>query len=183
MAEFDFTPAADSVRWNRYAGRDVIPLWVADMDFPSPPAVVEALQQRIASGLFGYGAPQASLVAAVVDHCAREYGWDIDPGWLVDERLRPARGRAVRDFIDREAPAKVPCPTVGEVYWLWYGKTYRFTDGGFVERNARHFLPDFVFDLLRGGRLTADGTAWSYNSRAAAVAALAETLSRLEKYL
>ncbi|MEW6163665.1 MAG: PatB family C-S lyase [Pseudomonadota bacterium] len=73
----------DSIRWGRYAGRDVIPLWVADMDFPAPPAIVEALQTRVADGLFGYGRPLDSLIAAVTDHCAREYGWAIDPDWLV----------------------------------------------------------------------------------------------------
>ncbi len=78
-----FTPSPDSLRWGRYAGRDVIPLWVADMDFPAPPAVVEALQQRIGGGLFGYGTPQPSLVEAIVAHCAREYDWAIDPAWLV----------------------------------------------------------------------------------------------------
>ncbi|MDO9601552.1 MAG: aspartate aminotransferase, partial [Rhodocyclaceae bacterium] len=42
LAESAFKPAPDSTRWAKYAGRDVIPLWVADMDFPAPPAVVEA---------------------------------------------------------------------------------------------------------------------------------------------
>ncbi|MDP1605401.1 MAG: PatB family C-S lyase [Rhodocyclaceae bacterium] len=83
MAEFAFQPTADSTRWAKYAGRDVIPLWLADMDFPAAPAVVEALQQRVASGLFGYGQPGPSLVDAVVAHCAREYQWAIDPDWLV----------------------------------------------------------------------------------------------------
>ena len=83
MANPDFTPSADSLRWNRYAGRDVIPLWVADMDFPAPSAVTEALQQRIASGLFGYGEPRPSLVEAVIAHCQREYAWRIEPDWLV----------------------------------------------------------------------------------------------------
>lgn len=78
-----FEHSEDSVRWGRYAGRDVIPLWVADMDFPAPPAVVAALQERIASGLFGYGQPQPALVEAVVAHCALEYAWAIEPDWLV----------------------------------------------------------------------------------------------------
>lgn len=73
----------DSTRWRKYAGRDVIPLWVADMDFPTAPAVVEALQQRVAEGLFGYGHPWPSLIESVVAHCAHEYQWAIDPDWLV----------------------------------------------------------------------------------------------------
>lgn len=79
----DFFPPQDSTRWGKYTGRDVIPLWVADMDFPAPPAVVDALQQRSASGLFGYGQPWPSLVEAVVEHCLREYGWTIEPDWIV----------------------------------------------------------------------------------------------------
>lgn len=82
-AEQDFSPAADSVRWNRFAGRDVIPLWVADMDFPAPPAVIEALQARCASGLFGYGQPWPSLVEAQVEHCRNTYQWAIEPDWIV----------------------------------------------------------------------------------------------------
>jgi len=83
MIQNTFDPAPDSLRWQKYAGRDVIPLWVADMDFPAPPAVVEALQQRIAGGLFGYGQPLPSLVEAVITHCANEYRWSVEPDWLV----------------------------------------------------------------------------------------------------
>ena len=78
-----FVPAHDSTRWRKYAGRDVIPLWVADMDFPAPEEVVAALERRIRNGLFGYGEPWPGLVEAVVAHCAREYDWAIDPDWLV----------------------------------------------------------------------------------------------------
>lgn len=73
----------DSIKWNRYAGRDVLPLWVADMDFPAPPAVIEALQARVARGHFGYGGPWPTLVDAVRGHLAREYAWQIELDWLV----------------------------------------------------------------------------------------------------
>jgi cystathionine beta-lyase len=78
-----FQASQDSARWAKYGDRDVIPLWIADMDFPAPPAVVAALQQRIESGLFGYGQPWPSLVEAVCEHCAHEYQWTIDPEWIV----------------------------------------------------------------------------------------------------
>ncbi len=73
----------DSVKWGRYAGRAVIPMWVADMDFPSPPEVIEALRRRVEHGIFGYAAPWPSLSEAVVEHLAREYAWSVDPAWLV----------------------------------------------------------------------------------------------------
>ncbi|MFA6310992.1 MAG: PatB family C-S lyase [Sterolibacterium sp.] len=85
---FDFdTPidrrASDSVKWGKYAGRDIIPLWVADMDFAAPPAVLDALRRRVEHGVLGYGGAWPSLTAAVQDHLAREYGWQVEADWLV----------------------------------------------------------------------------------------------------
>lgn len=73
----------DSIKWNRYAGRDVLPLWVADMDFAAPPAVAEALHARVAQGVFGYPAPWPGLVEAVVGHLDAMYGWSVQPEWIV----------------------------------------------------------------------------------------------------
>ncbi|MEC5399490.1 MalY/PatB family protein [Uliginosibacterium sp. H1] len=74
---------SDSIKWQRYAGRDVLPLWVADMDFAAPQPVLDALQQRIAHGVFGYAHPWPSLTEAVVDGIARHHGWQIEPDWLI----------------------------------------------------------------------------------------------------
>ncbi|MEX2044628.1 MAG: PatB family C-S lyase [Opitutus sp.] len=85
---FDFdTPidrnGTDSQKWQKYAGRDVLPLWVADMDFKSAPAIIEALHRRVDHGIFGYARPVKSTVEAVVDAMARRHGWSIDPSWIV----------------------------------------------------------------------------------------------------
>ena len=55
---FDFDEAVDrtgqwSLKWERYAGRDVIPMWVADMDFRCPPAITAVLRARVEHGVFG----------------------------------------------------------------------------------------------------------------------------------
>ena len=86
--EFDFTRVidrrgGDSLKWNKYAGRDVVPLWVADMDFAAPPAVVAALQRRVEHACFGYGEPWPGLVDAAIDYLQRRYGWQVPPEWLV----------------------------------------------------------------------------------------------------
>lgn len=83
---FDSPPdrrGTDSIKWQRYARRDVIPLWVADMDFAAPPAVVAALQARVAHGVFGYGAPWPSLTEAVIAGIARDHNWHIEADWIV----------------------------------------------------------------------------------------------------
>jgi cystathionine beta-lyase len=73
----------DSQKWQKYAGRDVLPLWVADMDFKSSPAIIAALQERVATGLFGYARPVKSSVDAFVNALEQRYGWRVDPSWLV----------------------------------------------------------------------------------------------------
>ena len=73
----------DSVKWRRYAGRDVLPLWVADMDFAAPPAVIEALRRRVDHGVFGYASPWPSLVEATVEYLERAHGFSVDRSWLV----------------------------------------------------------------------------------------------------
>ncbi len=78
---------SDSVKWRRYAGHggDVIPAWVADMDFASPPAVLEALHARVDHGVFGYASPPAELVDVLLERFERRYGWKVDPAWIVTQ--------------------------------------------------------------------------------------------------
>lgn len=73
----------DSIKWSKYAGRDILPLWVADMDFAAPSPVLNALQQRIAQGVFGYGGPWPSLTESVLAHLESQYSWKIELEWIV----------------------------------------------------------------------------------------------------
>ncbi|MCR1809758.1 MalY/PatB family protein [Sulfurospirillum sp. hDNRA2] len=70
-------------KWNKYKGADVIPAWVADMDFKSPPCVIEALQQRIAEGVFGYTDIDEETYGAILSFLKRHYDWEIQKEWLV----------------------------------------------------------------------------------------------------
>jgi cystathionine beta-lyase len=88
MSTFDFDTAIDrrptsSTKWNRYKGRDVIPLWVADMDFRCAPAIVDALRARVEHGVFGYTEPPEELAPAVVAALERDHNWRIRPDWIV----------------------------------------------------------------------------------------------------
>ena len=85
---FDFDRIIDrtgtgSLKWDRYAGRDVLPLWVADMDFSAPPAVVAALQQRTAHGVFGYTHAPAELVEVILARLWDRYKWRVKAEALV----------------------------------------------------------------------------------------------------
>jgi cystathionine beta-lyase len=72
----------DSGKW-AWFGEDVLPMWVADMDFASPPAITEALQRRVQHGVFGYGMDSKPFKQTLVDRMARLYGWAIQPDDIV----------------------------------------------------------------------------------------------------
>ncbi len=62
---------------------DVLPAWVADMDFRAPPAVLAALRAQVEHGIYGYDFPDQSVLGAVVDRMARLYGWSVAPEAVV----------------------------------------------------------------------------------------------------
>ncbi|MBI3375829.1 MAG: putative C-S lyase [Betaproteobacteria bacterium] len=85
---YDFDAPVDrrrtaSMRWDKYAGLDVIPLWVADTDFRAPECVIEALQRRVEHGVFGYTMPPRELRDLIVARMQRLYGWTVDQPWIV----------------------------------------------------------------------------------------------------
>ncbi len=70
-------------KWDRWPGQDVIPVWVADMDFPSPPEILGAIQARVAHGVFGYTADPPGFAPALAAHLQALHGWSIDPATVV----------------------------------------------------------------------------------------------------
>ena len=76
-------------KWDRYAdrravdGREIIPFWVADMDFRSPECVLAAIRQRTEHGVFGYTHDTPAFATTLIDHLNRQHGWAIDPAWVI----------------------------------------------------------------------------------------------------
>ncbi len=73
---------SDSIKWRLY-GEDVLPLWVADMDFSAPEAVIRALHDRVAHGIFGYGIEPPELRPLLVERLQRLYGWQVPAEALI----------------------------------------------------------------------------------------------------
>ncbi len=74
---------ATSAKWEKYRGRDILPMWVADTDFAVLPQIQQALHRRAEHPVFGYGHTPERLVEILVARMQRLYGWSIDPDWLV----------------------------------------------------------------------------------------------------
>ena len=73
---------SDSIKWGRYKGTDILPMWVADSDFAVAPSIADALRQRVEHGVFGYAKAPKTLAELIVDRMARLYQWRIRPEWL-----------------------------------------------------------------------------------------------------
>src|SRR5262245_13453696 len=71
----------NTMKWDMYP--DALPMWVADMDFQSPPQVIEALTERVAHGIFGYQFDSPQLRTLICERMARLYNWEVTPGQIV----------------------------------------------------------------------------------------------------
>lgn len=72
----------NSYKWDETNDPDVIPVWVADMDFETAPCIVKALQERVAHGIFGYTFVPESYYEAVISWFQRRHHWRIDRSWI-----------------------------------------------------------------------------------------------------
>lgn len=88
MSTFDFDTVinrrgTNSYKWDIVKEEDVIPLWVADMDFKAAPAILEALKKRVEHGVFGYTLVPDSYYEAIINWFARRHNWQTDRSWII----------------------------------------------------------------------------------------------------
>jgi len=76
-----------SVKWDAldevFGSEDVLPLWVADMDFSSPEAVITTLNERASHPIYGYNTQESSLYQAIIEWVKRRHGWEIEKDWIL----------------------------------------------------------------------------------------------------
>lgn len=88
MTRYDFDEiiprrGTGSLKWDDEPSDDVLPMWVADMDFRTAPPVVEALERRVKHGIFGYARPGESYYDAIVNWFARRHAWVPERAWIL----------------------------------------------------------------------------------------------------
>lgn len=88
----------NSYKWDKYP-EEVLPVWVADMDFQAAPPIIEALNKITQHGVFGYSRCPDELYEVVIHRLATRHNWDVEKNWMVWlGGLVPAIGLAVRAF-------------------------------------------------------------------------------------
>jgi cysteine-S-conjugate beta-lyase len=99
-----------TIKWNLF-GPDVLPLWIAEMDFPTAPAVLDGIRSCVTNEEFGYPPVEDDLPRATADWCRRRYGWRVSPEWVrvVPDVLKGLE--VVIHFLTRpESPVVLPVP-------------------------------------------------------------------------
>ena len=117
---------------------EAIPMWVADMDFEAPPAVVEAIRRRAAHGIYGYPLIPPTFWQAAIDWLARRHGWEVRKDWMAKSPgIVPALNYCVRAFTKPGDAVVIQTP----VYHPFYSA---------VEGNGRRVVRNPLrFDGLR----------------------------------
>lgn len=107
---------------------EMLPMWVADMDFRSPSEVTEAVVERAKTGLYGYTTKPDSFTDAIIGWVKRRYNWDIKKEWIVfTPGVMPGFNTAFQAFTDKGDGIIIQSP----VY-------YPFADG--IRNNGRHLV-------------------------------------------
>lgn len=73
----------DSLKWEKYAGSDILPLWVADMDFKASDAIIKALHEKVEFGIFGYTNVPEELKSTLQQRLLHFYNWETKKDWQV----------------------------------------------------------------------------------------------------
>jgi cystathionine beta-lyase len=142
---FDF-PNSPINRWNKFPP-EVIPLWVADMDFPCDPAITQAVSKRLAEGRCGYVSPPKDLAALVARYCQSQYQWTIPEDAVVFiHGIVPGLAGAVQAVSAPGDSVLVPSPLYNPFYEVVepFGRVVQ--DIPFRAQNGRMIFDTEVWD-------------------------------------
>src|SRR5512140_200598 len=124
---YDFDAALDrrhthSLKWDycprTYGLHDVIPMWVADMDFPAPQPVVDAIVARAAHPIYGYPSTPGGFWDAAITWLRQRHGWDVHHGWLSrSPGVVPALSLCVTAFTHPGDKIIVQTPVYYPFFW------------------------------------------------------------------
>jgi len=144
---FDFdTPTSrlntDSIRWDTFDQSKVLPLWVADMDFQSPPCVIKALSKRIQDGIYGYTHSPSHFNQAIAQYLFDQYQWKVDPDWIVIlPSVVSGLYTAVRQLTTSDQEVLIPNPVYHHLRLACTSSNRHFQEMRLQLKDGRWVLP------------------------------------------
>ncbi|KAA3663917.1 MAG: pyridoxal phosphate-dependent aminotransferase [Chloroflexi bacterium] len=125
----------------KYGDRRLLPLWVADMDFQSPPAVIDALGKRVAHGIFGYTKPTDSYFETVIDWISRRYGYAVEKEWIeLSPGVVPALHMLVETFLQPGEKVLIQRPVYYPFFSAVENNGCEIVSNSLVYENGRYHI-------------------------------------------
>ncbi|WP_310550071.1 MalY/PatB family protein [Paenibacillus glufosinatiresistens] len=146
-----------SYKWDQmeklYGSKEILPLWVADMDFESPPAVKEAIVRRAELGIYGYSFGEEGYLDAIVDWQSRRHGWDVSKSWIAQSPgIVTTLSLAVELFSEPGADVILQSPVYYPFFDVIRMNGRRVADNPLVIRNGRYEMDyGHLESLMQGG--------------------------------
>jgi cystathionine beta-lyase len=110
-------PVKYELRRSRFGRDDVLPLWVADMDFAAPVCVQQALAARSAHPIYGYTVTPRAALEAIADWQRQRHGWQVEPDWvLVGPGLLPLLALCIETLTRPGEAVAVPTPVYNPLF-------------------------------------------------------------------
>ena len=151
---FDFdTPTnrlnTDSIRWDSFNNKAVLPLWVADMDFKSPPCVIEALSNRVQEGIYGYTHSPHQMNAMIAGYLKEQYQWQVDPDWIaILPSVASGLYTAVQQLTKADEQVLIPNPIYHHLRLACSSANRSFQEMQLELKDDRWVLPSNEFKNL-----------------------------------
>ncbi|AIQ12379.1 MalY/PatB family protein [Paenibacillus durus] len=162
MTKYDFDRVLNrsnthSYKWDQveklFGNKDILPLWVADMDFESPPAVKEALVRRAELGIYGYCIQSDSYIDSITGWFRRRHDWEISKEWISQSPgIVTTLSLAVDLFSEPGAEVILQSPVYYPFYDVIKMNGRKVADNPLVLRNGRYEMDyEQLEGLMKGG--------------------------------
>ncbi|MDF2837232.1 MAG: class and aminotransferase [Paenibacillus sp.] len=146
-----------SYKWDQsakmFGSEDILPLWVADMDFPSPPAVQEIVKRRAEIGAYGYAIRTDDYAESIVNWFRRRHNWTIDAAWLGDTpSVVTSLSLCVEQFSEPGGQVVLQSPVYYPFYDVIESNGRQVAKNPLVNHNGRYEMDyDHLESLFKGG--------------------------------
>ena len=132
-----------SVKWDHteaiFEKEDLLPMWVADMDFRAPQPVIDALTTRIQHGIFGYSMPTENTKSAIQGWLNRRHHWSIQQDWIVfTPGVVPALSAAVNTYTEKGDKVVIQSPVYYPFRDMVEKSEREVVDNPLVRRNGKY---------------------------------------------
>lgn len=145
-----------SYKWDQgqtlFGDEEVLPLWVADMDFKCSPAIIQAVTERAAQGIYGYTIRSKDYLNAITGWFQRRHGWNVDESWLTDSPgVVPSLSLAVHSLTEPGDEIILQSPVYNPFYDVIQRNGRKLAESPLLLKNGRYEMDYEKLETLMSG--------------------------------